>query len=306
MKILMVADVQGWAWDRNVTAIQKHLPQYQIVKVFEQQARKIGDQFDHVHYFSWLASRKCAADVTAAVCSHNFELRENQQNIWATCFPKYMALTTNSSILYEKVRSHNDHVFMAANGVDEEMFQPVSKERGKTFKVGWIGQVPKTGLDIKGYNDLFVPLMEELKDEDIEFVTNVRNYTNKLKHSDMPKYYHSVDCQICTSFREGTPNPMFEAAACGKALISTRVGAISDFIDHGVNGFIINAYNSMAEARGRIAAFKKHILTLKNDRDLCEQMGRKGREIIERDWTWKKRARQWIPLFEYVREVKGL
>ena len=99
---------------------------------------------------------------------------------------------------------------------------------------------------------------------------------------------------------------MFEAAACGKALISTHVGAISECIKHGVNGFLVPQYDKMEDAKARVPLFKKYILQLKNDRDLCEEMGRKSREIIEQDWTWKKRARQWIPLFEYVRKIHGV
>ncbi|MCH7516467.1 MAG: glycosyltransferase, partial [Bacteroidetes bacterium] len=55
----------------------------------------------------------------------------------------------------------------------------------------------------------------------------------------MVEFYHDVDVQLCTSFREGTHNPLFEAAACGKALISTKVGCAPDLISDSFNGFLV-------------------------------------------------------------------
>lgn len=312
MKILLIADVPRWAWDRNADALIKYLPQYELSKGYFRHFRRLDfTKYDHVHSMGWLPARGMAPKLSGAVCSHNFELRNEGGE---TAFPQFMALTANSPFLYEKVKPYNEHLFYAPNGVHEDLFLPCFKERDKKFVVGWVGQETSGGLtmaecgriDIKGYQAVLLPLIERMKKyPDIEFKLCTNNHKNAVSHEEMPKFYKDVDCQICTSLAEGTPNPMFEAASCGKALISTNVGAISECITNAGNGFLIDAYKSRADLPSVIDQFETLILKLKNDRDLCEEMGKKSRETIEKNWTWKERAKQWIPLFEYVRGLKG-
>lgn len=309
----MISDVPGWAWDNNVKALIKYLPEYHIDQVFAIVKRRnpsvkkfninMIDSYDHVHSFGWSLARGFSKHVSAGVCSHNYELRrEGGENH----FPKYKALVANSKILYEKIQKYNQRVYYFPNGVHQDVFVPVKKYRNKKFVVGWLGQKTKGSfnidhnpkIDIKGYQNVLLPLMERLKDKNVVFKIIDNNYRNAIDHSDMPKYFEDVDIQICTSFREGTPNPMFEAASCGKTLISTRVGAISDFIDESGGGIIIDAYDSESDIIKTIDSFERHILFLKYNRDLCDQMGELNRKHIELNWSWEKIAKRWKTLFE--------
>jgi len=49
--------------------------------------------------------------------------------------------------------------------------------------------------------------------------------------------YADLDLVLLTSNNEGTPVALIEAMACGKLVMSTRVGGVEDFIDNGMNGF---------------------------------------------------------------------
>ncbi len=55
--------------------------------------------------------------------------------------------------------------------------------------------------------------------------------------TDLKLIYGSVDMVLLTSLNEGTPVSLLEAMACGKIVLTTNVGGVADFIDHGVNGF---------------------------------------------------------------------
>jgi len=167
----------------------------------------------------------------------------------------------------------------------------------KTF--GGLNLQEADRIDIKGYNLILKPLIERLKKyPDIEVKVLDRWYTNAIPYELMPRFYDDVDCQICTSLAEGTPNPMFEAASCGKALISTRIGAVSEFIQHDVNGFMVDSYDKREDLENRIGQFETYILMLRNDRKLCREMGTKSRELIEGAWTWRDAVKRWIPFFE--------
>lgn len=61
------------------------------------------------------------------------------------------------------------------------------------------------------------------------------------------KLFEKIDVLLITSVIEGTPLVLFEAMMMGKPVISTKVGGAEDLIQNGINGFIVNGENEMAE-----------------------------------------------------------
>ena len=307
MDILIIYDVDGWAWHRNAQAIQNYLPQYNIEISRGGRKGPPIHSFDHIHYCGWVDAIGRASQVSAGITSHNFIRSKRAKDGFEEFWPKFKALTANSKILYDIAKPYNENLYLTPNGVHEDIFYPVKKERNKNLVVGWVGQTNGADLlkhengakiDIKGYNLVLKKLMKELEGQGIEFKVNGKLYKKAVPYDQMPSFFNSVDVQICTSYREGTPNPLFEASACGKAIISTRVGAIAECIEDGVNGFITDAYSREEDLPQTIQFFKEKLLFLRDNRDECEEMGEKGRAIIEQDWTWRERSKDWIPLFE--------
>jgi len=75
MKILLVADVPNWAFDRDADAVIKYLPQYQIYKTYTGNFNpSFLKQYDHVHFMNWLEGMPYVPKVSGGVSSHNFEL----------------------------------------------------------------------------------------------------------------------------------------------------------------------------------------------------------------------------------------
>jgi glycosyltransferase involved in cell wall biosynthesis len=77
---------------------------------------------------------------------------------------------------------------------------------------------------------------------------------------------------ILPSYAEGLPITMLEAMAAGLPIIATPVGAISEVISEGINGFLIEP--------GDYEALAKKILTLAQDEKLRQQMGDNNKEKI--------------------------
>ncbi len=50
---------------------------------------------------------------------------------------------------------------------------------------------------------------------------------------DMPAAYDGLDAYLCVSRIEGGPMPVFEALACGVPVVSTKVGALQDYLTAG-------------------------------------------------------------------------
>lgn len=57
--------------------------------------------------------------------------------------------------------------------------------------------------------------------------------------ADMPEIYPSLDLIVQSSFTEGMPNVILEAATMEVPVIATRVGGTSEIIEHGVSGILV-------------------------------------------------------------------
>jgi len=73
--------------------------------------------------------------------------------------------------------------------------------------------------------------------------TETRLYRSNIRfigwRRDMPDILNAADVFVLSSISEGFPNTVLEACACGKAVISTRVGAASDIILDGETGLLV-------------------------------------------------------------------
>lgn len=316
MKIIICPDVPNWAFDGIANAIIKYNPEIEFYKTYDRNLKNLTNRlqsFDIIYIMSWLKAANYGShfrkriSVTTGIFSHNFEYSRGH-NLNSLFREWVKGVTTSSRILFDKISIYKPKLIQYTPiGVHDDRFIPTKKERKNEFIVGWCGQPtsgrfpPNRPIDIKGYNHVLKPLINKLKKyKNITFKVLANTFDNAVPHEKMPAWYKDVDVQICTSISEGGPNPMFEAASCGISLISTNVGRISEFITPGENGFIVPSYSCEKEIPKTLDEFERRILQLKNDRDLCDQMGKNNREKIEKEWSWKEKAKAWKTFFEGV------
>jgi glycosyltransferase involved in cell wall biosynthesis len=87
---------------------------------------------------------------------------------------------------------------------------------------------------------------------------------------DMPNTLAQTDIFCLPSYREGVPNALIEACACGLPIVTTDVPGCRDVVTHGVNGLLVPAKNAFALAD----ALEKLITSP----ELRRTMGTAGRE----------------------------
>ncbi len=85
-----------------------------------------------------------------------------------------------------------------------------------------------------------------------------------------------------TFYGEGLPKVLIEAAACGRPIVATDVPGCREIVRHGENGLLVSARDAPALAE----ALKQLIL----DPVLRQRMGRRGREIVEAEFSVAKVA----------------
>ncbi len=314
MRVLLLYDVKGWAWYFKAQALQRHLRDY-FEKIdiapskWIKNNKHVFKKYHHIHWFGWLEGKRWAklyGGTSAGISSHNYYYKHF--GLAKKVMPRYNALTCTSKILYDEIKKQklNSNVYLCQNGVDEEMFQPDPIKHDK-FIVGWMGQPTEGGfnqgdssIDMHGYQHLLKPLVESLKGyKDIEFRVMAKTFKNAISHDDMPKWYNGLDMFVHTGFGIGTPNPIFEAMACGVPCTSIAIGAAPEVIDDGMNGFLFPRYFNENGTFERTEAIKRKILFLKDRRDFCQELGQNARKTIEESWTWKQRSQAWLkPLKE--------
>jgi glycosyltransferase involved in cell wall biosynthesis len=89
----------------------------------------------------------------------------------------------------------------------------------------------------------------------------------------MPNVFAEAAIVCLPSYCEGLPKVLLEAAASGRPIVATDVAGCREIVRHGENGFLVAVRNAEAIASA--------LLELLEDRPLREQMGRRGRQIVE-------------------------
>ncbi|WP_445371125.1 glycosyltransferase family 4 protein [Methylomonas sp. HW2-6] len=105
-------------------------------------------------------------------------------------------------------------------------------------------------------------------DPNIEFLGFQKN---------MPQLLAAANIVVLPSYREGLPRVLEEAAACGRAVITSDVPGCRDAIEADVSGLLVPVRDAVALADA--------IRRLLADGGLRREMGRRGRQLAERRYA---------------------
>ncbi len=114
--------------------------------------------------------------------------------------------------------------------------------------------------------------VDEIKKE--SFV-EVHGYTD-----DIAEVFSASNIVVLPSYREGLPKVLIEAAACGRAVVTTDVPGCRDAIEENQTGLLVKAKDSHSLAEA--------IEKLVKDKALREKMGKAGRELAEKEFSIEK------------------
>jgi glycosyltransferase involved in cell wall biosynthesis len=101
--------------------------------------------------------------------------------------------------------------------------------------------------------------------------------TGYIRKSDLPALYSVLDVYLLTSRIEGGPCTVFEAMACQTAVVATRVGAVSDLIVDGVNGYTADVDD--------VSSLVNAVVAVGNSAEKRVEIGERAREtLVKRPW----------------------
>ncbi|MBU2709916.1 glycosyltransferase family 4 protein [Zooshikella harenae] len=150
-------------------------------------------------------------------------------------------------------------IHLLQNGVDLALFKPAADRERLRQALGLNGltllSVGNT-IELKGHHLVIEALTklpeaqlvvigegsERIKYQQLAEQLGVADrvaFTGNIQQGDLVQYYNAADVLVLASRREGCPNVVLEAMACGTPVIATAVGAVPDLIEPHVSGYLL-------------------------------------------------------------------
>lgn len=306
MRVLLVADRPGWAYDILAKSIKKHsvFPEIDIQYIVDirRDTSKIDfSNYDVVFFFLWYDAMRYGVKINGfdfgktCVGVHSLaswkKRKLNQQQAGMICnqFAATGVISNEINSLLDLTR-----VFITPNGIESDLFHSSelpSLENG--IRIMWVGNPGRAHHgDNKGFHSLVKPVLNEFSDRGIHLVT--ASPDTPVPRELMGEFYRSNHMLICASLHEGGPMPIVESLACGRPVITTSVGIVPEIVEDGKNGIIFNRSTS---------DLRKIIEKILNEPQLIERMSSHATESISSRFA-KNMAQSYDKMFKFVHERK--
>ena len=108
--------------------------------------------------------------------------------------------------------------------------------------------------------------------------------------SDIAKVFSDSNIVVLPSYREGLPKVLIEAAACGRAVVTTDVPGCRDAIEPNITGLLCKVKDSKS-----LASMIEKLIVDKNSRN---SMGKAGRKLAEQEFDINKVVEKHFEIYE--------
>lgn len=197
------------------------------------------------------------------------------------------------------------------NGINPRFFSPIPKNCNDEFVIGTAlkfayenkvkglkillhsfsklsKQIKNVKLKIAGDG----PLRDKVEKSINELNQNARNRVTllgELSYFDMPNFYNSLDLYAHISFQDASPNAVLEAMSCGLPVIANSIGIIPQVIDEDIGWIVRPKVNKI---------FYKLATIIELDPQILRKKGKKARNKVKNNFSWKRTALQYLKLYE--------
>jgi len=112
------------------------------------------------------------------------------------------------------------------------------------------------------------------------------------QQDNMRDWFEAIDLFVLPSLSEGLPFVVLEAMALGKPVLASRVGAVPEVIDEGVNGWLLPP--------GDAELLATSIASLLKDRNRLRAAGARAREMLYPRFSVERQAREVVDIYQEV------
>jgi len=112
-----------------------------------------------------------------------------------------------------------------------------------------------------------------------------------VSEEDLIRYYGAADLVVCPSiWQEPLGIVILEALACEKPVVASNIGGIPEILSDNVSGLLVHPNDSSTLADA--------VIQLLNSKELSLQLGVKGREMVQKKFSFEVVAKQCIGIYE--------
>ena len=278
----------------------------------------------HAHYISEPA---LLAELAAKILNISYSVSAHAKDIYLTR-PADIRERLTSAAFVTTCTAHNadylrrlgeqfgDKIHLVYHGIDSEQFCPAPQHINRDpFQFTAIGRYKeKKGFDllveacamlieqghrfhceIIGYGDQRPYLEQLIADYNVGSRVSLKA---PVAHDELPNLLRQASafvlpCRLMDNGdRDGIPNSMLEAMACGVPVISTNVSGIPEVVSSFHNGLLVEPDNTHALA-GAMSLFL-------SDQGMRDTFGKRGRTTIVERFNWQKNTKTLTGLLQGV------
>ncbi|TXT62375.1 MAG: Alpha-D-kanosaminyltransferase [Promethearchaeota archaeon] len=197
-------------------------------------------------------------------------------------------------------------LYSVPNGIDIKKYKRNPKQERKY--ITFIGRLSY----IKGI-DIFLEMSNALyeRDKNLRFlivgdgalrslVENAKKrlpikHLENVSYSKIQKIYNVSKVLLLSSRFEGLPTTILESLSCQTPVIASNVGGVSEVLQEGKNGYLFNI--------GTKERIYEKILDLLHDEEKLNLLGKNGRKLIEKDYSWRTIATEIKKIYRDILET---
>ena len=319
IKIALIPDEKGWAFDNIAKQIKKNLNYYYEFTIIPYEkylyspAEFCNTVKDcHILHFFWrdtirdMQLTKCAGwdlikdkIISTAVYDHLLLSKEDvneRTDLFQSTY--YYVCSEKLKQIYDNIEGYKKPIMIIEDGVDPTLFYPMNTDRFNSnaklpLKIGWTGNSSwDLDYDLKGFKTYIKPAVKRLKKSGYSIKGVFRDGKNRyIPHNKMIDFYSKIDILVCMSLSEGTPNPILEAMACGVPVITTDVGIVPQVFGEKQKNFILKDRD--------INTLMSAIIKLYKHRDIMQELSQENLAEIK-DWYWSKQCLKFKEYFDVL------
>lgn len=224
----------------------------------------------------------------------------------------------------ERYRVPENKLLVIPNGANIEIFRPLDKHSCRRklgldeniFYIGFVGSLaPWQGLEVlieaakqvkeKGYAQIKYIIVGS-GEQELVLRQMVREYkleeeirfTGRVAYEEVVKYINVCNVLVAPFTEERnviiglSPLKLYEYLACGLPVIASRIDGVKEVIEEGQCGYLFEPEDAKELAEKIIQSYQ--------EREALQEMGLRGRRLVEVKYTWRTTAEKIVEVLNEV------
>ena len=221
---------------------------------------------------------------------------------------KIICYTDGEKENLEKLGIDPRKIIVIHNGVDTTLFTCRTPEKTTDKKqILWVGRfvtgkgvgylidaffrvlikIPNAHLVLVGVGPEKLAIEDKIKKLHLQSSVTIIDY---LDNDKLPQIYKNSDIFVLPSLMEGVPRTILEAMACGVPVVTTNLPHLVNIIEGA--GLIVPPKDP--------TLLSDAILTILEDASIAENMGQRGRNKVEQEYSWEDTVGKVLALYSSV------